>query len=270
MTLDGMTASPAVSPHGTAYLAHGQGEAVFWVHGVGMQHGIWAPQMVEFARTHRVVAYDMLGHGASPLPPVQNSLGDYARQLCTLMDDLDIAAANVAGHSMGALVALDFALRHPQRTLRVAALNAVFCRSPAQRQAVLARAAALQQAGVQATLDTTLARWFGQPVPSALLPVATKVRRYLQQVHPLGYARAYQLFAQADTAHAGRLQQLTMPVLFLTGELDANSTPQMSHAMGQQVPQAQVEVITGARHMMSATDPQAVNQRLRRWLERKP
>lgn len=257
-----------VTPDGTAFAVHGEGEPLVLIHGVGMQQGVWTPQVEALSRTHQVIVYDMLGHGASRLPAADETLADYADQLAALLDHVGIPAANVAGHSMGALVALEFALRHPSRTLRVAAVNAVFRRTPEQRAAVQGRAAALSDIGVQATIDSTIARWFGDPIPAALASMAGDVGRYLRNVQPAGYAHTYALFASSDEAHAGRLHQLTMPVLFLTGEHDPNSSPAMSEAMGREAPQAVVEVIAGARHMMNVTAPAAVNQSLERWLAR--
>jgi len=255
------------APNGTAYSIQGEGEPVVLIHGVGMQRGVWAPQIEELARTHQVVAYDLLGHGASPLPRPDANLGNYAFQLEGLLDHLGIAAANVAGHSMGALIAIEFALRHPSRTLRLAALNAVFRRSSQQRTAVQARAETLDQVGVQATIQETIARWFGDPVPDSLKSMATMLAGYLRDVQPEGYARTYRLFASSDDAHAGQLHRLLMPTLFLTGEYDVNSAPEMSQAMGQEAPNAIVEIIPGQRHMMNVVAPEAVNQSLRRWLE---
>ena len=254
------------APDGTAYTLHGVGEPLVLIHGVGMQHGVWLPQIEDLARSYQVIAYDMLGHGGSPLPPENAALQDYAAQLERLLDHLGIAAANVAGHSMGALVAMEFALRNPSRTRRLAALNAVFRRTPEQRSAVQSRADALNQSGVQATIESTIARWFGEPMPAALQPMATAVAGYLRNVNPQGYARTYKLFSSSDEVHAGRLNQLTMPTLFLTGEYDANSSPQMSKAMAQEASHAVVEVIPGERHMMNVVAPDAVNRSLRHWL----
>src|SRR3712207_3487151 len=133
---------------GTAYRAEGEGEPIVLVHGVGMNKDVWAPQLEAFAATHRVVAYDMLGHGGSRLPPAEPTLGDYADQLRGLLDALGIRRANVVGHSMGSLAALAFATAFPDRVLRLAALNAVYDRTPEQRAAIEARAAMLAKEGV--------------------------------------------------------------------------------------------------------------------------
>jgi pimeloyl-ACP methyl ester carboxylesterase len=268
MTLNVAPARRGITPAGTTFSLAGRGEPVVLIHGVGMRQDAWAPQIEFLAQTHQVLVYDMLGHGGSPLPPREAKLGDYAAQLAELLSHLDLGAANVAGHSMGALVALEFALSRPARTLRLAALNAVYKRSPDQRAAVQERAAQLAAGSAQTSNSAAIARWFGEPVPAHLQGYAQAVLGYLEAANPQGYARSYQLFASGDEAHAGRLPQLAMPVLYATGELDANSSPAMSQAMALVTPGAEVQVLSGARHMMNLTDAPRVNELLAHWLRR--
>jgi pimeloyl-ACP methyl ester carboxylesterase len=257
---------------GTSYSVCGDGTPVVLIHGVGMNRTVWAPQVEALCQGVRVVTYDMLGHGGSTLPPATPVLEDYALQLAGLLDGLQIDAAHIVGHSMGALVALEFALRYPARALSVVTLIAVYDRTPGQREAVMQRAAALDgalRAGLPAdagqhdpSIDATMARWFDDPVPAHLASVAGLVRSLLRSVNPLGYARTYQLFASSDAAHVGRLPQLSMPALFMTGECDPNSSPAMSHAMAAAAPRARAEVVANERHMMNVTAPDIVNRAL--------
>lgn len=247
----------------TRYDRAGQGQPVVLLHGLGMKAAIWAPQREALARDYDVVAPDMLGHGGSSLPPEEARLSDYSDQLLALLDGLGLGAAHLVGHSMGALIALDFALAHPQRVLSVAALNGVYCRSAEQQAAALQRAAALAREGNRASPDDTLARWFGDPVPPALAPHAATARAMLGSVDPVGYARTYRVFAGSDAEHRGRLERLAMPALFVTGELDPNSTPQMSRAMAAAAPFGRCEILAGERHMMTLTAPLLVSERIR-------
>jgi pimeloyl-ACP methyl ester carboxylesterase len=86
-----------------------------------------------------VIVYDMLGHGDSALPAADVTLRDYADQLAGLLNHLGIAA-NVVGHSMGALVALEFALAHPERVATglpecgIHALGSAACGACRQRE----------------------------------------------------------------------------------------------------------------------------------------
>mgnify|MGYP004722810009 CR=1 FL=1 len=85
------------TPDGTAYATLGTGEPLVLVHGVGMQQGAWAPQITALSRTHRVVVYDMLGHGASRLPQPDATLADYAQQLAALLEGLDWKRVHAVG-----------------------------------------------------------------------------------------------------------------------------------------------------------------------------
>ena len=199
-------AEPAIAvatAGGTRTLICGSGPPLVLVHGVGMSAAFWRPQLFALAPHRMVVAYDMLGHGEAPLPPVKPSLDDYADQLQGVLNGLGLGRVALVGHSMGALVVLHHALAHPERVERVVAMNAVYCRSPEQLAAVQARAADLESGRTAEGRRQTLARWFGDPAPPALGPVAAWVDAALAGVDFVGYARTYRLFASSDAAHRG-------------------------------------------------------------------
>jgi pimeloyl-ACP methyl ester carboxylesterase len=252
---------------GTSYNVYGCGHPLVLIHGVGMRKAVWAPQIAELSARYRVVTYDMWGHGGSDLPPAGVELGAYAEQLAGLLRHLDMDEAHIVGHSMGALVALEFALGQPRRTSSLAALNAVYERSAVQSAAVRRRAAQLGRGDASANLDATMERWFGSPVDSAMRGAAAEIRRFLCEADLMGYARTYELFARADRAHSSRLAGLQCRALFMTGELDENSLPEMSRRMAAAAPHGRAEVVPGARHMMTVTAAAEVNRRLASFLE---
>jgi len=257
---DGMAGSTRYSLYDVR--AERPAPSVVLVHGVGMNRTVWAPQIDALTAHFQVLVYDMPGHGESADPSAEPTLAEYATQLTALLDALHIAQAHVVGHSMGALVALEFALTYHARTSSVSALNAVYDRTPEQRAAVMERASTLDTSGTDAGVDATIVRWFGTPVPAHLEAAAHDMRALLRGVNPVGYARTYRLFASSDDAHVGRLGSLGVPALFLTGEADPNSTPAMSQAMAAATPNGRAQIIAGARHMMNVTDPERVNERL--------
>ncbi len=246
---------------GVAFRQNGKGEAVVLIHGVGLNADAWEPQITELSKTHRVVAIDMPGHGESAELPAPAALAGYAAQVDRLLTALGIAAANVIGHSMGGLVAIGFALSHPQRCLRLGVLNSVYQRSPDQRAAVKARALEMAAAGSAGNVEQPLERWFG---PAGQQPaISQQVREWLLNANPRGYAAAYSVFAESDEAFAGRLPQIAVPTLFATGSDDANSSPNMALAMASQVSRAKTLIVAGARHMMNLTHAKEVNAALK-------
>lgn len=246
-----------------SYRAAGTGEPLVLIHGVGMQSAAWGPQLAALSHSHRVIALDMPGHGGSgPLPP-NATLTDYVAWLGGALDALQLGPVNLAGHSMGALIAGGFAVEHPDRLLRVALLNGVFRRSEAAAQAVQARAAEIKTGKID--LQTPLMRWFGSS--AADQSARTQVADWLGSVDPAGYATAYGAFAKGDATYAARYGQIPCPFLALTGTEDPNSTPEMSRQMAEAAPLGEVEIIAG-RHMVNLTAPDTVNDSLVRWLNR--
>ncbi|MBO1324264.1 alpha/beta hydrolase [Acetobacter sp. TBRC 12305] len=234
-----------------------------FLHGVGMQLEFWQPQLAYFSRNYRCVAYDMLGHGDSPLPPQSPTLADYSAQFAQVVEHLSLGPVTFIGHSMGALIAIDAAIRYPDRVERLVAMNGVYDRTPAQSAAIAARVAQLD--GKMPDWSATLDRWFGA-APSEQAAERASLHDLLQRIQPEGYARTYRLFAHADQAHVQTLRTLRAPALFLTGELDPNSTPAMSEAMAAACPDGRACILAGERHMMSFVHPASTNRAITEFL----
>lgn len=235
--------------------------AALLLHGVGMRAEAWGPQIVALAAHYRVIAADLPGHGGSAaLNLSAPDLPDYVAWAARLVQALGLGAVHVVGHSMGALIAMGLAIERPDLVRSAALLNAVHCRTPAARMAVLARADEIAAGG--GAIEAPLARWFDAQ-QSAL---RGQVAGWLSAVSPQGYAAAYRAFAHGDTVYAARIGEISAPLLVLTGDDDANSTPEMTRDMAALAPQGRAVVIAGHRHMVNLTAPAAVNAALVDWL----
>lgn len=266
-------ASPApdqqgLTSFGTAWSRFGSGEPVVLIHGVGMNQSVWTPQVQGLRSDFDVVVYDMLGHGQSNFDPDAKDIGNYSQQLVHLMAELNLQSAHIVGHSMGALVALDMAVAHPNLCKSVIALNGVYSRSPSQRESVQARARELAAQGKPSSVQDTIDRWFGNPVPSVDKAAAELSARLLMEVPLQGYARAYDIFANSDERHKGRLAGIKVPTLIATGELDPNSSPAMADAMHAEIAESALQVLPNQRHMMSLIAVDEVNTLIRNFVNK--
>lgn len=227
-----------------SYVTSGNGPLVVLIHGVGLQADAWRRQIDALSTEFTVMAIDMPGHGASAVPDADMTLADYSDVITSALPEPVL----VVGHSMGAMIALDMAIRFPDRVRGVAALNAIYKRSAAARDAVMARAASLDgRAMVDPTV--TLERWFG----AALTSEREACRSWLQDVDPAGYAMAYRVFASADGPSDQQLRSLPCPALFVTGSEEPNSTPNMSRNMAALAPKGRAIIVDHAAHMMPMT-----------------
>lgn len=241
----------------------GAGAPLLLIHGVGMQSAAWGPQIDTFRKTHRVIAVDMPGHGGSSPLAAGSDLRDFVAWCYDVVLTLDVGPVNIAGHSMGALIAGGFAVEHPELTTRVCLINGVYLRDAAAREAVINRADRIKAGEID--LETPLSRWFGDSAPD--VAARAEVAEWLSAVDLDGYATAYSAFAQGDTTYGMQYAQISCPFVALTGSDDPNSTPAMSQAMVAHAPNGHAIIIKGHRHMATLTAAEIVNAHLQAWLE---
>jgi (E)-2-((N-methylformamido)methylene)succinate hydrolase len=248
------------------FLEQGTGEPLVLIHGVGMQASAWYPQIDALSQAFRVIAVDMPGHGQSTPLDANASLPQFVQWAIDFIEALDAGPVNLAGHSMGSLIATGVAVTRPDLVRRVAVLNGVYRRTNAARQAVLDRAAELRSGTID--IDTPLRRWFNDEEAQRM--AAQRVETWLRSVNLEGYATAYTAFARGDETYADGWRDIACPALILTGSDDPNSTPAMAEQMAHAAQNGRAVVIESERHMVNLTAPEAVNSALRAWLQVEP
>jgi pimeloyl-ACP methyl ester carboxylesterase len=111
---------------------------VLLLHGLGEQAQTWNAVAAALSDTHRTIAVDLRGHGASGRPGVY-STALMADDLLTAIDRLGYRSVTLVGHSLGALVAVLVAERRPDLVRRLVLEDAVPCppmpRPPVERPA---------------------------------------------------------------------------------------------------------------------------------------
>jgi pimeloyl-ACP methyl ester carboxylesterase len=107
-----------------AFRMAGSGPALLLLHGIGDSSQAWLPVLPQLARTHTVIAPDLLGHGSSDKPRADYSVAAYANGMRDLLGTLEIDQVTVVGHSLGGGVAMQFAYQFPERTERLVLVGA--------------------------------------------------------------------------------------------------------------------------------------------------
>lgn len=108
---------------------YGQGEPLVLLHGGLMTIGEMSTLLVPFAKTHKVIAVELQGHGRTAdtdRPLKLETLGD---DIAALLDQLNIPEAVVVGLSLGAAVGLRTAIQHPEKVRRLVVISSPYARS---------------------------------------------------------------------------------------------------------------------------------------------
>lgn len=234
---------------------------VVFLHGAGMDHTTWTQQSRWFAHHGRsVLALDLPGHGRSE-GPVPHSIAGYAEVVIAALDAAGVAKVALVGHSLGSLVALETAARHPGR---VRALGLIGAAATIPVNAALLGAAkdALPEAiamivtwgfGPRATLGAS-------PTPG--LSLTGLGRQVLGRSAPgVLHADLAACTAYSDGLESGN--RIWCPTVMVIGELDRMTPPDCGHKLAQAIPGARSVDLPGIGHMIPLETPDAVLEALR-------
>lgn len=106
-----------------AFRVRGSGPAIVLLHGTSASHAVWEPISIALASTATVITLDQRGHGRSDNPATGYTGPDFASDVITVLDALDIGTAIVGGHSLGGRNAWLVGALHPERTSGVLAVD---------------------------------------------------------------------------------------------------------------------------------------------------
>ena len=251
-----------------SYSKHGEGRPVILIHGVGLSSECWLNQIDNLSDNHTVYAVDLPGHGKSPLyEGGELDMAALCDELAKFHKSVISEPAIIVGHSLGALICSAFAARYPKLVAGIIPISAVYNRSEIAMSAVKSRSEQLLSGGnFEFIAEAPIKRWFGDKPSGHIAEMAKLCRDWLRRANIEGYAAAYRVFANQSGTTDETLATINVPTLFITGEDDPNSTPEMSQTMSRKTSIGLVEVIEEARHMPQLTHPSQVNSLIRQFI----
>jgi 3-oxoadipate enol-lactonase len=248
-----------------AYTA-GEGPPLALLHGVGTDHRAFRPQLVRLHKRFRLIAWDMPGYGMSP-PLPDMSWAALADALARLLDAQRIARAHVLGHSIGGMVAQEFAVRHPGRvrSLILSATSPAFGNPDGdwQRDFVRQRLAPLETGKTMRDLaPDTVAKLVGPKCDKAAREFAIAC---MGEVPVAAFAAAIKLIVTFDGR--GGLSKIAIPTLCLAGEKDTNAPAAMMEKMASKIPGAEFVPLAGVGHLGNIEDSAAFDAAVTEFVE---
>lgn len=108
-----------------AYLEAGEGAPVLFIHGNPTSSFLWRNVMPHVADTHRAIAVDLIGMGASGKPDISYNYADHYAYLAAFIEALDLHGVTLVVHDWGAALGWDYARRNPSRISRIAFMEGV-------------------------------------------------------------------------------------------------------------------------------------------------
>ncbi|MFZ3573591.1 alpha/beta fold hydrolase [Streptomyces sp. BH097] len=236
------------------------GVAVVLFHGHPFNRTLWAPQAEALAAAgYRVLTPDLRGYGESDVTPGQVLLARFADDAAALLDEVGIGSAVIGGVSMGGQIAMEFHLRHPDRT-RALVLSDTSA-PPETPEGKVHRnrlAVRLLAEGMSGYADEVIDKMLARYNVAALPDVAAHVLGMMQVTDPRGAAAALRGRAERPD-YRDSLAAARVPALVVVGADDAYTPVADSEEMVKLVPDSVLRVVDGAGHLPGVEQPELFN-----------
>ena len=232
---------------------------IVFLHGVGSDKSVWAPQIAHFGRERTAIALEYPGYGESePLPDATRE--DFAAAILSALETLGIDKAHVCGLSLGGVIAIAMYAMAPKRCASLILADS-FAVHP-EGQAIYERSVeASRKLGMRALAEARAGMLLGSAATDAL---CGEVVETMAAIDPGAYragAKAVWLADQRDRAAA-----IAVPTLVLCGTEDRITPPDLSVELAALIPGARLQLIAGAGHLANAEQPVKFNAAIDRFL----
>ena len=229
---------------------------IVFIHGVGLNNEIWKPQ-INFFKKYNTLAYDLLGHGKTPLKKSKVTFNDFSRQLLNLINELKFKKIHLVGFSLGALIARHFASKHNDRLCSLIIHGSVYKRTEEQRRVVINRfnVAKLNR---PASKKSALTRWLTEEYISKNPETYNEIYSMLENNNNKNYLKSYELFTHYNDDD-DMIKKIKVNTLITTGEHDVRSTPEMSRNLNKAIKNSKFVEIEKGKHLCSIECADDVN-----------
>lgn len=241
------------------YEEHGSGAPILCVHGGGSSAVMWEDAVGKLAPLGRVIAYDRRGCTRSerPEPYERTSVAEHADDAAALLDALAATPAVVIGRSYGGAVAIDLALRYPDRVRALALLEGdALGLSPRALEWTTTIADRLREVaaedGVDAVYEAMIGELLGEGAWGAF---PAEVRQILSQNGPALLAELS--YVDEVMPDAAAIATIDKPTLLVAASDSPPEQREMTEAMAGALPNARMALVAGG-HLIDPAAPEVL------------
>lgn len=248
----------------SSFTVEGKGPALFMVHGIGARKTSWTALTQILKDDFTCIAYDLRGHGDTPKGDGRFGLDELVEDLEALRARLDIEKAHVIGHSLGGMIGPAYARAYPERVISLGLLSTAAFRTDDDSAKVKAVVAAMREKGIGPVLQTLADRWFTDKF-QAEQPERIEARKaQVVATDPEVFLNVFDIYAQTEMSPW--LNEVEVPSLVLTGELDGGCNPRLNRQIADALPNSKLVILEGLKHALLIEATERVGPPIRDFL----
>jgi len=247
-------------------------ETLVMTHGLGGNGRGYEAQIPDFSKNYQLLLWDMRGHGKSDRPDAEAGVytrDTHASDLAGLLDNLKIAKAHIHGHSLGGLIAQQFALNYPDKTLSLIVQDS----SAEIKEEYVAgwdsRLKDISDNGIE-SIPVDYTRGWGKKFSEAN-------KDYIDARHEESIARNDAFVYVEDMRISGQdlfenplaphLESINCPVLLICGEEDGTTPPGGHVRMSRAIKHSKLVILPEVGHFPNVESPDAYSEAIMNFLD---
>ena len=261
------------------YDIHGDGDSIILIHGFSDRKEHWRAQVGALSTHFKVIRMDNRGAGKSDRPDGEYTMEVYASDIAGLMDSLSIEKSHIIGHSLGGMIAQNFAILYPNRVDKLILINTIPGLKPPgesideaikryRENAITGHEAMMKDPlneflkGMKSSYSRNFWKimreepkkkfhgiWSVEDLVEEKVKFGPTTKDLNNQAHALSTHNTYE-----------RLHEIKNNVLILSAEKDKSCPKTMGEKMHELIPNSKFEVIEGAGHQSILEKAPEVNQ----------
>ena len=240
------------------YEIEGNGPWLTLSHSLACNLHMWDPQMAVLTKKFKVLRYDTRGHGQSSAPAGEYTLEQLANDVKGLLDGLKIKQTHWAGLSMGGMIGQAFALKYPGVFQSMVLADTASRRPPEAAKMWGDRIKTAREHGMEALVESTLARWFTEPYRKAQPAVMKRIGDDIRNTPMAGFIGCCHAISRLD--YLDRLKEIKVPALIMVGEEDHGTPPEAARSIQQNLPGSELKIIPSAAHLSNIEQADEFNR----------
>jgi len=234
----------------------GEKNPIVFIHGVGLNHEIWKPQ-IDFFKNYTTLTYDLIGHGKTPLKKSKVNFDDFSKQLLSLINELEFKKIHLVGFSLGALIAREFASKNSERLYSLIIHGSIYKRTEDQQKIVNNRWNVAKM-NRPASKKAALRRWLSEDFAKKNPEIYKTIYSLLEKNDHKNFLKSYEPFVHYQDDD-NMIKKINVNTLITTGENDVGSTSEMARSLSKIIKNSKFVEIKKGKHLCSIECADSVN-----------
>jgi|TARA_B110000503_G_scaffold15036_1_gene20853 3-oxoadipate enol-lactonase len=242
------------------------GPTILLSNSLGAGLGMWEPQRKLLNKYYRVIGYDTRGHGQSSSPEGDYSFEDLTADAIAILDYFEVEKVDFIGLSLGGMTGLGLGLNYPNRFNKIVCACARADNPAPFIHSWNDRIAAISSNGLAAIWPETLERWLTEEYIELNPKEIAALKSDFIITTVIGYSGC--AAALKSLNYHSRLNEMTVPILYISGANDRGAPPETMHDLWITTPSSSYEGIKDCAHIANLNQTSAFNRAIKKFLEK--